>query len=353
MRRTHFQDLVGLELPIVQGPFGGGISTVDLVAGVSNRGGLGSFGAYLLSGDDIMALAQRIRAKTNKPFALNLWISNHDQGGQTISGEEFERHWRIFEPFYREYGLERPSPPVRFNQPVERQIEAVLEARPRVFSFVFGIPSADVLAECRRREIITVGAATTLAEGLALEQAGVDVILATGFEAGGHRPAFLARAEDNLIGTLPLTRSIAARVGKPVIAGGGLIDADGIRAALALGAGGAQLGTAFLACKESGTVDAHRDILFGPRSQQTVLTRAYSGRLARGIPNRLVREMEKHNLAPFPVPVWFLSKLKAAAMARGDEDFQLLYAGQGAPLLEHRSVDALMGALVEGLHRPI
>jgi nitronate monooxygenase len=349
MQRTSFQVLTGIEHPIIQGPFGGGLSTVELTSLVSNRGGLGSFGAYLMQGDEIAALTRTLRASTAKPFAVNLWVSDHDPGGREISEEAFARAWSIVEPFYREYGIERPARPTAFHPGFEKQVEALLEARPPVFSFVFGIPSAAILRECRRRGILTVGTATTLAEGLALDQAGVDVILATGLEAGGHRPSFLRSAEDSLIGTMPLIRQIASRVRRPVIAAGGIADGDGVRSILALGASAAQLGTAFLACKESGTIDAHRDILFSERAHNTVLTRAYSGRLARGITNKWIAEFDRLCLAPFPIHAWFMSRLKTASMAAGKEDFMSLYAGQGTPLLKHRSAAALMGDLIDRL----
>jgi nitronate monooxygenase len=230
-------------------------------------------------------------------------------------------------------------------------VDALLETRPPVFSFVFGIPSPAVLAECRRREIVTLGAAITLAEARALDEAGVDLILATGFEAGGHRPSFLARAEDSLVGTLALTGLAAERVRAPVIAAGGIVDAGGIRAALALGAQAAQSGTAFLACAESGTTDAHRAALFGDAGERTALTRAYTGRLARGIPNRLVAEIEARQaeLPPFPAHAWFVAQLKAAAAAAGRTDLAPLYAGQAAPNLRHRTAAELMEALIRDL----
>jgi len=349
MSNTAFQDLLGLRLPIVQGAFGGGLSTVDLVSAVSNGGGLGSFGAHLLQPEEIVSLATRLRAKTSKPFALNLWVGDPDPGAVRVDRDEFERAWSIVAPFYREYGLERPEMPGRYLPAPDRQFEGLLEARPPVFSFIFGIPPAAVLAECRRRGIVTFGTATTLAEALVLDAAGVDAILATGFEAGGHRPSFLAPAEDSLTGALALTRVIAAKVDRPVVAAGGIVDAQGVRAALALGAGAAQLGTAFLACTESGAADVHRRALFSPRAGHTVLTRAYSGRLARGIPNRAVLEMAKHRVPAFPLQSWFMSKLKAASVARGEEDFLSLYAGQGTPLLKHRSAAALMESLESGI----
>jgi len=354
MSQSRASDAVqklGIRHPIIQGPFGGGFSTERLTAAVSNLGGLGSYGAYHLPPDEIGRVAGQIRALTDKPFALNLWVSDHDAGGEALSPEDFERIYRIFEPYYRELGVEKPRPPERLHHRFEEQVEAILEARPPVFSFVFGVPPAPVLAECRRRGILTAGAATTLAEAEALDAAGVNLIVATGFEAGGHRPSFLARAEDSLMGTLALTPLVADRVKAPVIAAGGIADGRGIRAVLTLGAQAAQLGTAFLACEESGTTDAHRELLFSDRARDTTLTRAFTGRLARGMRNRWTEEMKSRldEVAPFPIQSWFLSKLKPAAVKAGRTDLVSLWAGQAAPILRHRTVPALMESLVQAL----
>lgn len=342
---------LGIRHPIVQGPFGGGLSTVELAAIVSNLGGLGSFGAHMLEPEAISCIAGELRERTSQPFALNLWVSDHDAGGECIDAETFERAWLVFEPYFRELGLDKPIPPERGHPRFEDQIDALLEARPPVFSFVFGIPSKAVLAECRRRDITTVGAATSITEAQALQTAGVDLIVATGAEAGGHRPSFLARAEDSLIGTLPLVQLVSARVEVPVIAAGGIVDARGIRAALALGAQAVQIGTAFLACDESGTTDAHRDLLFSERAQHTTLTRAFTGRLARGMRNRWTDEMAPRidALPPFPVTSWFVSKLRPAAVAAGRTDLVSLWSGQIAPNLRHRHAAALMTSLLSEL----
>ncbi|AKQ67869.1 Enoyl-[acyl-carrier-protein] reductase [Myxococcus hansupus] len=357
MRQTSSNEAIqklGIRHPIIQGPFGGGLSTERLTAAVSNLGGLGSYGAYQLPPDEIGRVADRIRAQTDKPFALNLWVSDHDAGGDALSPEDFERFYRLFEPYYQELGVEKPQPPERYHHRFEDQVEALLEARPPVFSFVFGVPPAAVLAECRRRGILTSGAATTLAEAEALDAAGVDLIVATGFEAGGHRPSFLARAEDSLMGTLALTPLVADRVKAPVIAAGGLAEGRGIRAVLTLGAQAAQLGTAFLACEESGTTDAHRELLFSDRARNTTLTRAFTGRLARGMRNRWTEEMASRlgELPPFPIQSWFLGKLKPAAIRAGRTDLVSLWAGQATPNLRHRTVPALMASLLEELSAP-
>lgn len=351
-KTTRIQDELGLRYPIIQGPFGGGLSTVELAAGVSNRGGLGSYGAHVFEADGIDRLIQRLRTETDGPFNINLWVSDHDPGGLDVSAEAFETSWTLFEPFFDEYGLDRPEPPTDYHPRFEQQVEAVLEGAPPVFSWVFGIPSAKILEACRVRGIRTLGAATTLAEARALDEAGVDYILATGADAGGHRPAFLEPAEDNLIGTLPLVRMIAREIRRPVIAAGGIADRAGVEAVECLGAEAAQLGTAFLATALSGTHAAHRDVLFSGRAEKTRLTRAYTGRLARGIENRVIAEMEKQagRLPPFPILAWVLGFLKRAALAAGQEDFASLYSGQGAPILEHRTLDALMDELTTPLN---
>lgn len=339
---------LGIEHPIVQGPFGGGLSTTELTAAVSNRGGLGSFGAHVMEPQAIIDLTSAIRAKTSKPFALNLWVSVHDKGGDHISSDAFETYWAGFKPYFDELGLEKPHQPQRYHESFEDQVAALLEARPPAFSFVFGIPSKEVLDACRKSDIKTIGAATTIAEARALDEAGVDAIVATGFEAGGHRPSFLRSAEDSLMSTAAIVQTAAPRISVPLIAAGGIIDQNGISAAQSLGASAAQLGTAFLACEESGASDAHRTILFDPEAvAETTLTRTYTGRLARGVRNRLIEELEAraNDIAPFPVQAFFVSKLKAACAEANRADLTSLYAGQSAPNLKHRTVADLMTAL--------
>ncbi len=348
---TEATQRLGITHPIVQGPFGGGLSTATLAATVSNLGGLGSYGAHVLAPDQLGPLTAELRALTARPFALNLWVSDHDPGGLALTEAEFDRVFARFEPYFRELGVARPAMPARYGQRFDDQVEALLAAAPPVFSFVFGVPSPAVLAECRRRAIVTVGAATSIAEARALDEARVDLIVATGADAGGHRPSFLARAEDSLIGTMALTPLIADRVRAPVIAAGGIADSRGVRAALALGAQAAQLGTAFLACEESGATAAHRELLFSPRAEATTLTRAFTGRLARGITNRWTRELAAlaAELPPFPIQSWFLSHLAPAARAAGNTELVALWSGQIAPNLRHRTAPALMAALVTDL----
>lgn len=339
---------LGIDCPIIQGPFGGGLSTSRLVAAVSNAGGLGSFGAHVLAPLEIERMAEEIRTLTRRPFALNLWVSNRDDG---IDRAEFEARRVAFAPVYEELGVEPPDWPEAEEDSFERQAEAVLRARPRVFSFVFGIPARAILEECRRLGIVTIGAATTVEEALAIEEAGVDMVVATGFEAGGHRPSFLRRAEDSLMGTMALVAIVRDRARIPVIAAGGIANGRGVAAALALGAGAVQLGTAFLACEESGASATHRDALFGEGNGRTILSRAMTGRLARYLINGYIDEFESAGTRalPYPAQGWLTEPMRRRASELGRRDRMALYASQATPLARHRTVAALMGALAAGV----
>jgi nitronate monooxygenase len=224
----------------------------------------------------------------------------------------------------------------------------VLELEPPVFSFIFGVPPAAALDRCRRAGTATVGTATTPAEAKLLADAGVDCIVATGFEAGGHRVSFLREPEDCLTGTMTLVPQVVDAVKVPVIAAGGMVDGRGVAAALKLGASGAQIGTAFLACEESNAPPLHREKLFSADAGRTTLTRAFTGRLARSIHNDFIDAMrgKEGAFAPYPVHAWLNAQLRPAALAAGRADLISLWSGQGAPLLEHRRAAQLLRSLV-------
>ncbi len=343
--------LLNIKHPIIQGPFGGNLSTVDLVSAVSNAGGLGSYGAHILAPEEIKKLISNIRNATANPFAINLWVSNYDDGFASMSEAQFEMYLEPFKPFYDELKIDYPVYPETFYENFEDQVDALIELSPPVFSFVFGVPDEAILKECKKRKILTIGAATTVDEAIALSDAGVDIILATGFEAGGHRVAFQKPAEQSLIGTLALVPQVVDAVPQPVIAAGGISDARGIKAALALGAEAAQLGTAFLACSESGTSDLHRQSLFNNKAENTVLSRSFTGRLARFIPNEFILQCESCPELPLPFPIqsFFASPLKLAAAKTSTMKFTSHYAGQGTGLLKHRSAFDLMDQLITDL----
>ncbi|MGR9088201.1 MAG: NAD(P)H-dependent flavin oxidoreductase [Gammaproteobacteria bacterium] len=344
-RQTRVTERLGLTLPIVQGPFGGGLSSTALTAAVSEAGGLGSFGMHHLDGKGIDETVAAIRSRTTKPFAVNLWLPFENSEEPACSDQQFDYYAGQLMPYFSELGCSAPKRPKRFSPRFEEQIEAVFRVRPAVFSFVYGVPETGILKRCRELDIVTLGTATTVDEALLLERAGVDMVVASGFEAGGHRVSFLRPAEESLTGTFSLIPQVADIVDLPLIAAGGIADGRGIAAAFLLGAEAVQLGTAFLACDESGTTDRHRAELFSRRSRYTGLTRVFSGRLARGIRNRLMNEGERLAIAPYPVQSWLTGQLKNAAIPAERSDLMSLWSGQSAPLLKHRRVKDLLLSL--------
>jgi nitronate monooxygenase len=347
--KTKVTDMLGIDYPVLQGPFGGALSSVELVATVSNAGGLGGYGAYTLSPQEIVDLDAKIRAATGKPYNLNLWVSDHDTHNGTVTDEQYEQTVKLFKPYFDEAGISLPGKPASFKSRFENQLQVIFDIRPKVFSFVFGVLPPDVLEKLKRLGIKTVGAATTLDEAIALDNSGVDMIIASGFEAGGHRPSFLAPAEQSLTGTFVLLQLIKEKVKAPVIAAGGIANGRGIAGALTLGADAVQVGTAFLATDESGALPEHRQLLFSDAAKYTSLTRAYTGRLGRGLTNYIIKELvgNEKQFLPFPLQTTFMSSLRKAAIDQQKWDMILLWGGQISPILKHKKAAVLMQSLIE------
>jgi len=339
---------LGLQYPIVQGPLGG-LSSQRLTAAVSNYGGLGSFGAHGLKPEVIRDVIREIKGRTPRPFAMNLWVSMEDEGALTSTEEAFDRSLAPLARHIESVGGGRPSyrpyEPIRF----EDQVQVLLDEGISAFSFIYGIPSKQILDEFHRQGISLIGTATTVDEAIALEQAGVDVIAASGFEAGGHRGSFLQPSEDSLTGTMALVPQVVDAVKLPVVAAGGIGDARGIVAAFALGAKGVQMGTAFLACEESGANTLHRKALLSGQAQQTALTRGFTGRLARGNKNRLLDELNQKDIEilPYPLQRALVRHLSIPAEKAGRPELLPLWAGQSANLSRCTDVRALLDTLVK------
>jgi nitronate monooxygenase len=339
---------LGIEYPIVQGPLGG-LSSQRLTAAVSNFGALGSFGAHSLAPEAIGNAIAQIRSLTSKPFAMNLWVSMEDEGARASDESAFNRSLAPLAVHLDALGAPRPTykpySPARF----EDQARVLLDAKVPVFSFIFGIPPGDILEECRAKGIVRIGTATTPDEAAALEEAGVDAIVASGFEAGGHRGSFLRPAEDSLTGTLSIVPRIRDIVEVPVIAAGGIGDARGVLAVLALGAEAVQIGTAFLACEESGASRLHRQALRSKAAGHTALTRGFTGRLARAIHNRLLDDVNRPGteILPYPLQRGLVRNVAVAAEAAGRSDLMPLWAGQSASLSAPTDAVSFLGSLVE------
>ncbi len=345
--RNRLTQKLGIDYPIIQGPFGG-LSSQRLTALVSNFGGLGSFGVHSYSPEAIGEVIAQIRALTSRPFAMNLWVSMEDEGARRSGPDAFAKSLATLAPHLTALGAGQPaySPytPVSF----ERQARVLIDARVPIFSFIFGIPPREMLDECRAKGILLIGTATTPDEAIALEQAGVDAIAASGFESGGHRGSFLRSAEDSLTGTMSLVPQVVDAVSVPVIAAGGIADARGVVAALALGAEGVQIGTAFLKTEESGASPLHRDLLHRPEAGRTGLTKGFTGRLARGIHNQLMEELNREGspILPYPLQRHLIRNLSVVADPAGRWELLPLWSGQSARLSPYVDSLSLLRALV-------
>lgn len=336
---------LGIEHPIIQAPMAGGPSTPELAAAVSEAGALGSWAGGYLPPEAIRSAIRDIRRLTGRPFGVNLFAPLPAEPAPTP--EELARANAAVEPFRRELGLpapERPAARPRF----EEQLEVILEERVPVFSFTFGALGAATVRRLRERGILVMGTATTPGEAAELEREGVDAVVAQGAEAGGHRGTFAGPPEGGLIGTLALVPQVVDRVRVPVVAAGGIMDGRGLAAALALGASAAQMGTAFLATPESGASPVYKEAVLGPADEdRTSLTRAFSGRLARGVRNRFMVEVERAGaILPFPDQNALTQDIRQAATRGRRAEMLSLWAGQAVPLATARRAREVVEATV-------
>lgn len=345
--RNRLGELLGIDTPIVLGGFGG-LSSVELTAVVSDKGGLGTYGLYGYGAERIRETAEGIRSRTQRPFAVNLWLPTGDEVGPDDA--EIPAAVAAVAPIFDELGLGVPPLPARFLPDFGSQVDAVLEVEPAAISFVYGVPASEVVSRAHARGIRIIGTATTVDEALALETGGVDAIVATGFEAAGHRVSFMRPAEQSLVGGLALIPQVVDAVTVPVIAAGGIADRRGVAAAFALGAVGVQVGTAFLRTRQSAATASHRAAISATPAHGTVLTRAMSGRLARGMQNRAVRTIEEAGaIAPFPAQNWLTGQFRTEAARRDLGELQSLWLGQAAPLATATDAAELFDELRAGL----
>ncbi len=328
----------------------GGTTPPGLVAAVSNAGGLGSTGAAYLSAQQILDTAREIRSLTSKPFNINLFTG----GYSNRPADNPSPMLALLAEVHRELGLEPPSLPQLPPDPLPAQLEAVLEARPAVFSFTFGMPPRETLARMRSRGILVVGTATTVAEVRALAEIPVDVIVAQGAEAGGHRGTFAHSFEEGMVPARELLPATVAAVSLPVVTAGGLMDGRDIAAALRRGAAGAQMGTAFIPCPESGAPGAYKKALLAASSDTTVVTRAFSGRPARGLLNDWISRFQgrEQDILPYPLQNMMTRPMRVAAGKRGLTGYISMWAGQGVARSRALSAGELVRRLAEEMEGP-
>jgi len=347
---SAFLKSLGFSLPIVQAPMAG-TSTPVLAAAVSNAGALGSIGVGAVDAETARGMIRAVRAATDRPFNVNLFCHR-----PATPDHEKQSAWIArLSPLFAEFGAQ---PPTQLREIYtsfladDAMLAMLLEEKPKIVSFHFGLPSSEKIAALHRAGIILLATATNIAEANAIASAGIDAIVAQGFEAGGHRGVFDPDLPDDSLGTFALTRLLVKEVGLPVIATGGIMDGAGIAAALKLGAVAAQLGTAFIACPESSADAAFRALLMSPASLHTVMTRAISGRPARCIINRFTQlgaETDAAAIPSYPIAYDAGKALNAAAKIAGETGFGAQWAGQAAHLARAMPAAQLIAQLAKEL----
>jgi len=324
-------DLLGIELPILQAPMAGATGSAMAIA-VSNAGGLGALPCAMLSAEQIRQELQAFSQSASGPLNVNFFCHTPP----VPDPERAERWKQALKPYYEEVGADFTAPtPVSSRAPFDDAACALIEEfKPAVVSFHFGLPEPRLLTRVKATGAKVLSSATTVAEALWLEQRGCDAIIAMGYEAGGHRGMFLSDDLNSQVGTFALVPQIADAVSVPVIAAGGIGDARGIAAAFVLGASAVQLGTAYLFCPEAKISPAHRRALHTARESDTALTNLFTGRPARGIGNRIMRELGPISaLAPaFPLAGGALAPIRAISEPQGNSDFSNLWSGQALRL---------------------
>ena len=321
----------------------GGPNTPEMVAAVSNAGGLGSLGAEYLSPAQIEKDITRIRQLTQRPFAVNLFSPDADQ---PLAGD-FAAVAAFLRPIHERLGIAPPEPPKSPGENFEEQLDVLIRLKVPIISSTLGLFPALIMDGLKREGSYVIGTATTVEEAKMQASSGVDAITAQGSEAGGHRGTFTMDAEQALVGTIALVPQIVDAVKVPVLASGGIMDGRGIVAALSLGAAAAQMGTAFLACDESGANAAYIKALLSAHEDQTIITRAFSGRPARGVRNDFIDRWNHSGLATMSFP-WHNTLTRAvrrAGASRNDSSVQSLWAGQGLRMLRQGPATEIMNQL--------
>ncbi|SHE32471.1 nitronate monooxygenase [Seinonella peptonophila] len=345
MLETELTRILKIRYPIFQAPMAGGSTTPELIAAVSNVGGLGNLGAGYLTPEKIRSSIQEIRQLTDRPFGVNLFVPEQPME----SKENIDQMTDYLNKYRVKLGIAQNPLIQKFSESFDEQLQVLLEERIPVFSFTFGIPSQDVIQAMKQRGTVVIGTATTVEESKQLEAAGVDSIVAQGSEAGGHRGTFLKGRSDSQIGTIALVPQIVDNVSVPVIASGGIMDGRSLVASLALGAAAVQMGTAFLACPESGAHEVYKQKILLENEDATEITQAYSGKAARGIRTEFMNDMNHYSgiIPAYPIQNAMTRDIRQAAAKVNNPEFMSLWAGQGLRLAKDHSATAIVKQTIE------
>jgi len=337
---------LGIDLPIIQAPMAG-VSSPAMAAAVANAGALGSIGVGATNADGARKMIEEVRARSSRSLHVNVFCHQPPQADAAREAAWLE----YLRPQFEKFGS---RPPERLREVYrsfaddDAMLAALVATKPRVVSFHFGLPPVERIRALRAAGIVLIASATSVAEGRVAASAGVQAVVAQGYEAGGHRGVFDPDAPDDRLGTMALTRLLVRALDVPVIAAGGIMDGAGISAALRLGAAAAQLGTAFIACTESLADEGYRALLASDAANHTVMTRAISGRLARCLANEFTRstaDVAPRQIPAYPVAYDAGKALNAAAKAAGETRFGAQWAGQGAPLARALPAAQIIAAL--------
>jgi nitronate monooxygenase len=350
MLKNELTELLKIKYPIIQAPMAGGVTTSKLVAAVSNCGGLGMIGAGYLTPAQLRQQINEVKQLTSKNFGVNLFVPND------YSATEAEIHaaneW--LKPICEHLNVTKSDVP-KLPQPhqdsetFQKHIQIIIDEKVPICSFTFGLPSAQVITTLKQHGTIVIGTATTVKEANEIETRGLDMVVVQGSEAGGHRGHFLGGLQESMIGLMSLIPQVVDEVDLPVIAAGGIMDGRGLMASLCLGARGVQMGTAFLTCMESGAHPVHKHAILQAEDDDIILTRAFSGKWARGIKNKFTEQMQDYELSvpDFPIQNALTQAIRKASAYKQNRDYMSLWSGQSPRLAKTQTVRQLMETMME------
>ncbi|KIL51473.1 nitronate monooxygenase [Jeotgalibacillus alimentarius] len=337
MIQNDCTELLAIRQPIIQAPMAGGVTTTRLVTEAAKSGCLGMIGAGYLTAQQLHDQILEIQAETTQ-FGVNLFVPHPF----TVNEAEISKAAERLQPFSEELGLETDMPAIKtydtLKQTFDQQIDVIISLNVRVCSFTFGLPSDEVVSRLKSNGTVLIGTATTVKEAIAAEKAGMDLVTVQGSEAGGHRGNFLNNQEESMIGLMSLVPQTADAVNIPVIAAGGIMDGRGMAAAFMLGAQSVQMGTAFLTTKESGANPLHKENILTSHEDEVIMTRAFSGKWARGLQNTFTEEMRDANMPVFPITNGLTKPIRQAAAKQENSEYMSLWSGQSPTLARSETV---------------
>jgi len=341
---NNFTEKLGISYPIIQAGMAGGVTTPELVAAVSNAGGLGTLGAGYMKANQVKEAIQQIKNLTDQPFAVNLFVPEKVE----LHAEEIEKANELLSPYREALQVDKPEVKAPNHISFKEQVEVIIEEKVDVCSFTFGLPSPAVINRLQAENIILIGTATTVNEARLVEKQGLDMVVMQGSEAGGHRGTFATDFSDAMIGTMSLVPQTVDHVKIPVIAAGGIMDGRGVLAALTLGAQAVQMGTCFVTAVESDAKPLHIDALLNSTEEETVVTSVISGKPARGIRNEFIEQMTPFEavLPGYPILNSLTSPIRAEAAKQKRPEWIHLWSGQSPRLSQRIPAKAMIDQII-------